>query len=144
MFLPHCLLFFSCSACVYKFSMNIFNNKNYRQGWVLTSLFVNCLLFIVNCLFLLFIVFLFINFLQIYSTKKLQARLSVEKLGEHFPACSGKIREVRIVILCLFCLFFCLFFFLFSSSFFSFSLGLSYLRWDLSCFAFLSYLKWGL
>ena len=26
----------------------------------------------------------------------LQARLSVDKLGEHFPACSGKIREVGL------------------------------------------------
>ena len=28
-----------------------------------------------------------------------QARLSVEKLDEHFPACSGKIREVMLLIL---------------------------------------------
>ena len=28
----------------------------------------------------------------------LQARLSVDKLGEHFPACSGKIREVGLPV----------------------------------------------
>ena len=35
---------------------------------------------------------------QYFFKMFLQARLSVDKLGEHFPACSGKIREVGLPV----------------------------------------------